>query len=80
MKTAKSGRVFLKILCGLLAAVLLFTSGTYISHRSKTAREIALLKENGYYHPVSVGDYSLNVSLFGNENGKHTLCIARKSD
>lgn len=73
MKTKKIGRVLLKTLGLLLAALLLFTLGTYISHRSKTAREIAVLKEKGYYHPVSVGKYSLNISKFGNEEGKHTF-------
>ena len=73
MKAKKNGKVFPKILCGLLAAILLFTLGTYISHRVKTAQEIALLKGKGYYHPISVGDYSLNVSSFGNESGKHTF-------
>lgn len=73
MKTGKSGRIFLKILWVLLAVILLFTLGTYIRHRIKTSHEIALLKEKGYYHPVSVGGYSLNVTSFGNENGKHTF-------
>ena len=73
MSSNKIGRVFLKILWILLAVILLFTLGTYIRHRIKTSHEIALLKEKGYYHPVSVGDYSLNVTSFGNENGKHTF-------
>lgn len=30
-------------------------------------------KGKRYYNPVSVGDYSLNVAKFGNENGKHTI-------
>jgi pimeloyl-ACP methyl ester carboxylesterase len=34
---------------------------------------IKMLKQNGYYNPVSVGDYSLNVSKFGNEDGKHKI-------
>ena len=70
MKTKKTVS---KILWLLLAALLLFTAGTYIRHRLKTSQEIALLKENGFYHPVSVGDHSLNVTKFGNENGKHTF-------
>ena len=39
----------------------------------KTRRERVLLKEKGYYNPVSVGEYSLNVTRFGNELGKHTI-------
>ena len=30
-------------------------------------------KERGYYNPVSVGDYSLNVAKFGSENANHTI-------
>ena len=47
--------------------------GTFVCHRVKRSKEIKLLKENGYYNPVSVGDYCLNVAIFGNENGKHTI-------
>lgn len=61
------------ILLILLAILLLFTLVTFIIHRVKTEQEIELLKEKGYYNPVSVGDYCLNVAKFGNENGKHTI-------
>ena len=46
---------------------------TFIIHSVKSKQEIDLLKEKGYYNPVSVGDYSLNVAKFGNENGNHTI-------
>ncbi len=62
-----------QILLILLILLLLFTLVTYIMHRVKTNQETALLKEKGYYNPVSVGDYSLNVAKFGNENGDHTI-------
>ena len=61
------------VLLILLAILLLFTLVTFIIHRVKTEQEIELLKEKGYYNPVSVGDYCLNVAKFGNENGKHTI-------
>lgn len=57
----------------LLAAIILFVSGTFVFHRIKSSQEIVLLKERGYYNLVSVGDHSLNVSEFGNKNGKHTI-------
>nr|WP_235715957.1 alpha/beta hydrolase [Acetivibrio cellulolyticus] len=57
----------------LLAALLLFTLATFIVHRNKSKSELELLKEKGYYNPVSVGDYSLNVAKFGNEQGSHTI-------
>ena len=62
-----------KLLLLLLAVLLLFTSLTFVIHRVKTNKELELLKEKGYYNPVSVGDYSLNVAKFGNENGRHTI-------
>lgn len=57
----------------LLVLLLIFTLVTFIRHRIKTGQEIAMLTEKGYYHPVSVGDHSLNVARFGGENGKHTV-------
>jgi len=57
----------------LLAIILLFTLVTVVVHSTKSKKEIDLLKEKGYYNPVSVGDYSLNVSQFGNKNGRHTI-------
>ena len=62
-----------RILLIPLLLLLLFTLVTFIIHRVKTNQETALLKEKGYYNPVSVGDYSLNVAKFGSENGRHTI-------
>ena len=62
-----------KIMLILLAALLIFTVVTYIVHRVKTKEELDILQQNGLYNPVSVGDYSLNVAKFGNEDGKHTI-------
>lgn len=73
MKIKKIGKIIGRIFLILLAAMLLFTFVTFIVHSIKSKQEIALLKEKGYYNPVSVGDYSLNVVKFGNENGNHTI-------
>lgn len=73
MKLKKVIRIFVRILLILFAAMLLFTLGTFLYHRVKTKKALELLKEKGYYNPISVGDYSLNVAKFGNENGKHTI-------
>ena len=73
MKRKKIVRITARIFLILFGILLLFTLGTFIYHRVKTKEELALLKEKGYYNPVSVGDYSLNVAKFGNENGKHTI-------
>ena len=45
----------------------------FISHKVITHFELKYLKEEGIYSPVTVGEYDLNVYLYGNENGKHTL-------
>ena len=73
MKRNKFKRFFFWSLAILLAVLALFTLGTWLHHRVKTGRELALLKEKGYYNPVPVGEYSLNVARFGNELGKHTI-------
>lgn len=62
-----------RVLLILLGALIIFTLVTFIIHRIKTNNELELLKEKGYYNPVSVGEYSLNVAKFGNENGRHTI-------
>lgn len=58
---------------GLLTGVVLLILGTCLYHRVRTGKELELLKEAGYYHPVSVGNYCLNVSQFGKVDGKHTI-------
>ncbi|MCM1273587.1 MAG: alpha/beta hydrolase [Clostridium sp.] len=73
MKRRKVGKIIIRVLIIMLAAVVLFVLGTFIFHRVKTSRETELLKEKGYYNPVSVGDYYLNVASFGNKNGEHTI-------
>ena len=73
MKKRSVGKIILKAFIILFAAVALFVLGVFIFHRVKTAEEISLLKEKGYYNPVSVGGYSLNAAKFGNENGAHTI-------
>lgn len=73
MKAKKIGRIIGTVLLILLGILILFTAVTFIVHSVKSNEEIALLKEKGYYAPVSVGDHSLNVAKFGNENGDHTI-------
>lgn len=73
MKKRNIRKITIRVLCLLLAAVVLFTAGTFLFHRIKRSAEVRLLKEKGYYNPVSVGDYCLNAAIFGNENGAHTI-------
>ena len=63
-KKEKITRIIRIIFLVVLAVLFVIVSGTYIFHKIKTAQEIKLLKANGYYNPVSVGDYSLNVAIF----------------
>ena len=62
-----------KIMLILLAVLLIFSVVTYLVHRVKTKAELEVLQQNGLFNHVSVGDYSLNVAKFGNEDGKHTI-------
>ena len=73
MNPKKIRRIIVRILLVPIAVLLLFTLGTWIFHRVKTGRELELLKAKGYFNPVSVGGYSLNVATFGNGQGGHTI-------
>lgn len=57
----------------ILGVIILFTIGLFVFHKIKSNSELELLKKQGYYNLVSVGDYSLNVSVFGNYEGKHRI-------
>ena len=70
---AKTTKIIRSVLLAVLAVLFVIVSGTYIFHKIKTAQEIKLLKANGYYNPVSVGDHSLNVAIFGKRDGEHTI-------
>lgn len=73
MKKRSVIKMMIRVVIILLAAIMLFVLGTFIFHCIKSNEETARLKEKGYYNPVSVGDYCLNVAKFGNENGAHTI-------
>lgn len=69
-KVLKGTGIAFLILLVLLVLVLLGMSAFYHIrlHRIENA-----LKESGYYHPVSVGERSLNLYECGNGNGAHTV-------
>ena len=73
MKIKKIRKIISKVLLIIFSLVIIFILGTFAVHSIKRNKEIALLKEMGYYNPVSVDDYSLNVAKFGSENGEHTI-------
>lgn len=65
---------FIKSLLIIILSLLVISIvGTFVFHKVKGNKELKMLKEEGYYNLVSVGDYSLNVIDFGNKNGKHTI-------
>ena len=55
----KNAKIIRRILIILLTALILFTLVTFVIHRVNSSNEIELLKEKGYYNPISVGDYSI---------------------
>lgn len=72
-KHKKMGKTIRNAAGILIALLILFLLFIFITHMVKSRREQNLLIEKGYYNPVSVGDYNLNVAIFGNQNGKHTI-------
>ena len=56
-----------------VSLLVLFVLGTFIFHKIKTKQEFDFLKKRGYYNPVSVGEYSLNVSISTMSSSKHSL-------
>ena len=73
MKKNNISKFVMRVFIGLITAVVLFILAVFIYHRSQSNKELEALKAAGYYNPVPVGEYSLNVAKFGNENGKHTI-------
>lgn len=73
LKKGRIGKVVAIILLSILALAVLALGVIFTVHKVKSNQELELLKEKGYYNPVSVGDYSLNVAKFGNADGKHTI-------
>lgn len=70
-------KVILIIVISVFALILLFVGIVFLVHTVRSDQELKLLKERGYYDPVSVGEYELNAARFGNAGGKHTIvCMA----
>ena len=65
----------LKIILIIFLAFVLILAGLIIFHRIKNGSDIKYLTEKGYYNPVSIGDCSLNVVKFGNENSDRKIVV-----
>lgn len=56
-----------------IVLIALLLAGFLLFHPLMVKHDRNILTEKGYYNPVSVGDYSLNLLKFGNENGSHKI-------
>ena len=74
-KGQKKKTNFWKVLRTFLIIVVVILCGLFIFHQIKHSVDMKYLMENGYYNPVSIGDYSLNVVKIGNENGKGKIVV-----
>ena len=65
-------RIFKAILIffGLLLVCIIIM---FVNRQIHLKTDIEYLKSKGYYNPVSVGSYSLNLLDFGKKDGKHTI-------
>ena len=64
-----------KVLLTLLVIVVVILGGLFVFHKIKLGIDMKYLTEEGYYNPVSIGDYSVNVIKVGNENGKGKIVV-----
>ena len=71
----KSIKTFWKITRIILISIIVILVGLFIFHRIKHIFDMNYLAKNGYYNPISFGDYSMNVTKFGNENGKGEIVV-----
>ena len=62
--------ILLLVLIGIIAVGLICTT---ILHRVRLKTNRDFLAEEGYYHPVSVGDHSLNLVRFGGNQDGHRI-------
>lgn len=62
-----------KVMTILLIILVLFCLICFIIHKYKNKNEINMLKEDEYVNKVSVGDYNLNVQIYGNIDSNHTI-------
>lgn len=62
-----------KMMLILLVIIILLCLICFVIDKHKNKKEINMLKEAGYVNLVSVGDYNLNVQIYGNVNSKHTI-------
>lgn len=65
----------IKVLLIIVIVLAVSLSGLFIFHKIRHSMDMKYLAEKGYYNPVSIGNNSLNVAKFGNENGKGKIVV-----
>lgn len=62
-----------KVILILFFIVILLCLICFIVNKYKNKKELDILEKAGYVNLVSVGEYRLNVQIYGNEDSKHTI-------
>ena len=70
----KKKRNPVKVLLTVILVIVGIPVGLLIFHRVKHSMDMKYLEKMGYYNPVSIGDYSLNVVQFGYK-GRGTIVV-----
>lgn len=70
----KRRRKHLNLISSIVLIVLLLV-GFLCIHPLMVKHYRKMLTEKGFYHPVSVGDHSLNLLRYGNENGSRQIVV-----
>lgn len=73
MKAKKAFKKIVRVFLIILAILLLLWLLVFINSKIRFKRDKAFLEEKGYCNLVSAGEYSVNVLICGNENGKHRI-------
>ena len=75
MKLKKVFKIIGKRILIIIVTLLVCIVCMFVYRQIRLKTDIEYLKKQGYYNPVSVGDYSLNLLDFGNKEGKYTWII-----
>lgn len=71
----KKKRNPVKVLVTIVLVLVGIFAGLFVFHRVKHSLDMKFLAKKGYYNPVSIGDYSLNVVKFGYEEGRGKIVV-----
>lgn len=73
MKLKKVFKIIGKRILIIIVTLLVCIVCMFVYRQIRLKTDIEYLKKQGYYNPVSVDDYSLNLLDFGNKEGKYTI-------